>query len=157
MVVKFKTSSFRLTRWYEYAIRFALGGLGTVLAGVVAHEWGPEPGGFFLAFPAIFAAAATLIEQHEMRKGRCHGASARVRACRQVALDASGAALGCAGMLLFAIFIWLRVQTLGIAAALILGMLIWASANLSSWSLWRGVKRKLRRRAVNRLRAERTK
>ena len=44
------------TKSYEYAIRFGLGGIATVLTGLIADRFGPETRGFFLAFPAIFFA-----------------------------------------------------------------------------------------------------
>src|ERR1700685_3371964 len=51
-------STFRETRWYEYAARFFFGGLITAAAGIVAKKLGPAIGGLFLAFPAIFPAGA---------------------------------------------------------------------------------------------------
>jgi hypothetical protein len=68
MRVTFRLSAIARIHWYEYASRFAFGGLATALAGVIAKEYGPSIGGLFLAFPAIFPASATLIEQHEKRK-----------------------------------------------------------------------------------------
>jgi hypothetical protein len=65
MMVRVKLSAFKQSHWYEHVVRFALGGLATVVAGLVADIWGPESGGLFLAFPAIFCASATLIEKHE--------------------------------------------------------------------------------------------
>ncbi len=56
------------TKWYEYALRFLFGGLITATAGIIAKKFGPEIGGLFLAFPAIFPASATLIEKHEKEK-----------------------------------------------------------------------------------------
>jgi hypothetical protein len=64
MIVQANFSALRETRWYEYLIRFALGGMMTVIAGLIAAGFGPVVGGLFLAFPAIFPASATLIEKH---------------------------------------------------------------------------------------------
>jgi Protein of unknown function (DUF3147). len=64
MIVQFKPSALRQTRWYEYLVRFVLGGAMTVVAGLIAARFGPVVGGLFLAFPAIFPASATLIEKH---------------------------------------------------------------------------------------------
>ena len=61
MIVSVSTSSLKRTKWWEYAIRFALGGLVTAGAGVLAKALGPSFGGMFLAFPAILAASTTLI------------------------------------------------------------------------------------------------
>ena len=65
MIIKIDPSGIRDTRWHEYVVRFAGGGIITVIAGVIAKKWGPGVGGLFLAFPAIFPASATLIEKHE--------------------------------------------------------------------------------------------
>jgi hypothetical protein len=54
MIVKVDPSGLKQTRWHEYALRFAAGGITTVIAGVIAQKWGPAIGGLFLAFPAIF-------------------------------------------------------------------------------------------------------
>jgi hypothetical protein len=57
MIVQFKPSALGQTRWYEYLVRFLLGGAMTVVAGLIAARFGPVIGGLFLAFPAIFPAA----------------------------------------------------------------------------------------------------
>jgi hypothetical protein len=64
MIVQFKPSVLRQTPWYEYLVRFVLGGAMTVIAGLIAARFGPVIGGLFLAFRAIFPASATLIEKH---------------------------------------------------------------------------------------------
>ncbi len=64
MIVRFKPSILRETRWYEYLARSVLGGTMTVAAGLIAARFGLLIGGLFLAFPAIFPASATLIEKH---------------------------------------------------------------------------------------------
>ena len=69
MIIQFKASALHQTRWYEYLIRFILGGAMTVVAGVIAGRFGPVIGGLFLAFPAIFPASATLIEKHVQKRG----------------------------------------------------------------------------------------
>jgi hypothetical protein len=51
MVVKLKISALRHDYWYDYAIRLVLGGLATVLAGLVADAYGPAIGGLMLGFP----------------------------------------------------------------------------------------------------------
>jgi hypothetical protein len=63
MVVRFKISALKEGRWYEYVLRFVLGGLTTVAAGVVADVWAAATGGLFLAAPAIFRR-----ERHAYRK-----------------------------------------------------------------------------------------
>src|SRR5439155_26637152 len=68
MNIRIKLSALRETRWHEYLTRFVLGGLATVCAGAIASLSGPEIGGLFLAFPAVFCASATLIEKHERER-----------------------------------------------------------------------------------------
>ena len=68
MNIRIKLSALRETRWHEYLIRFVLGGLATVGTGAIASLFGPETGGLFLAFPAIFCASATLVEKHERER-----------------------------------------------------------------------------------------
>ena len=75
MTVKFDLSALAATKWYEYGIRFCFGGAITVIAGLLAKEFGPVFGGLFLAFPAIFPASATLVEKHEKEKKREAGIS----------------------------------------------------------------------------------
>src|ERR1044072_2730492 len=71
MIVGVKLSHLKEGHWYEYAIRFVLGGLATVCAGLIAQSYGALTGGLFLAFPAIFTASATIVEKHErQRKAR---------------------------------------------------------------------------------------
>jgi uncharacterized protein DUF3147 len=74
MIIKVKIATLAEGHWYEYAIRFVLGGLMTVAAGLVAATWGPLIGRLFLAFPAIFPASATLVEKHEREKKEKSGA-----------------------------------------------------------------------------------
>jgi Protein of unknown function (DUF3147) len=75
-IVRIDFSWLRQSHWYEYATRFVLGGLMTVVAGLIAKLYGPEVGGLFLAFPAIFPASVTLIERHE--RERKESGSARI-------------------------------------------------------------------------------
>jgi hypothetical protein len=70
MRIEFDFSALKRTRWYEYALRFFFGGAVTVATGLIAKYYGPVLGGFFLAFPAIFPASATLVEKHEAGEKR---------------------------------------------------------------------------------------
>ena len=63
MVVGFKFSALKEGRWYEYVLRFVLGGLATVAAGVVADVWGASHRG------TIFGGACNFRrERHAHRK-----------------------------------------------------------------------------------------
>lgn len=70
MIATIDLSDLRRTQPHEYAVRFLFGGLITMVAGLIAHHFGPSAGGLFLAFPAIFPASATLVERHEIEKKR---------------------------------------------------------------------------------------
>lgn len=50
--ITFSLSSLREGRWYEYLVRFALGGAATVFAGLISSRYGASIGGLFLALPA---------------------------------------------------------------------------------------------------------
>ena len=103
MLVQFDPSAFRRTSRSEYLLRFLFGGLITVAAGVIARKYGPAIGGLFLAFPAIFPAAATLIEKRETERKQRLGLHGAVRGRNAVGLEAAGAARGCIALLAFAL------------------------------------------------------
>ncbi|WP_027529072.1 hypothetical protein [Bradyrhizobium sp. WSM3983] len=139
MLVKLSSSALRQTRWYEYGVRFLLGGLATVFAGVVSARFGVAIGGLFLALPAIFCASATLIESHERRTKEKAGLSGRKRGQQAAALDAAGAGLGSLGLAAFAATFYALVaaSVIGTFAA---ALLAWAAVSVSAWWL----RRKLR-------------
>ena len=95
--IRISFSSLREGRWYKYLVRFALGGVATVLTGLISSRYGASVGGLFLALPVIFCASATLIEKHEIRRKREAGLIGRRRGQEAAALDAAGAALGALG------------------------------------------------------------
>jgi Protein of unknown function (DUF3147) len=101
MIVSVKFSALKQGHWYEYLVRFALGGLATVVAGLVADIWGATAGGLFLAFPAIFCASATLIEKHERERKERRGLQGKERGKDAAALDAAGAVLGGVALAVF--------------------------------------------------------
>jgi hypothetical protein len=140
MLVKVSFSSLKQGQWYEYLIRFVLGGAVTVLTGVISSRLGPSYGGIFLALPAIFCASATLIEKHEVRRKRKAGFRGEWRGKQAAALDAVGAALGSLGMIVFAaIFYWLvEASSFGAFVAACLG---WVVTSVGAWWLWRRVRR----------------
>src|SRR5690349_19082131 len=94
MIVHTKLSALRQSTWHEHVIRFGLGGLSTVVAGLIARQWGPVVGGLFLAMPAIFCASTTLIEKHERERKRKAGLRGERRGQQAAALDAAGTAIG---------------------------------------------------------------
>ena len=139
MVVRFKFSALKEGRWYEYLLRFVLGGLATVAAGVVADVWGPATGGLFLAVPAIFVASATLIEKHERERKEKKGLRGKERGKDAAALDAAGAGLGSIALGVFGAVMWWFAQDTS-AGSLALAAIAWLAVSL----LLRRVRRQLR-------------
>lgn len=137
--IKVSLSSLREGRWYEYLVRFALGGAVTVFTGLISSRYGASIGGLFLALPAIFCASATLIEKHEIRRKREAGVEGRRRGREAAALDAAGAALGALGMLAFAAVFWLLVER-SVASAFIGASLAWLTAAVTAWFVRRQVR-----------------
>jgi hypothetical protein len=136
MVVRFNWQALKQSRWYEYVLRFGLGGLATALAGLVAHYFGPEAGGLFLAFPAIFGASATLIEKHERERKEKLGLAGHRRGTDAAALDATGAGLGSIGLAAFGLSAWMLAPRWPIGA-LALGSAAWLLVSVSLWRLRR--------------------
>ena len=132
MIVQFKPSALRQTRWYEYLVRFVLGGAMTVVAGLIAARFGPVVGGLFLAFPAIFPASATLIEKHSRQRKEKAGLSGVRRGRDAAALDAAGAALGSLGLAAFAAVIWLMVAS-SPSWALVFATVAWLTVAVLAW------------------------
>lgn len=139
MLVKLSPSALKQTRWYEYGVRFLLGGLATVLAGAIGARFGVAAGGLFLALPAIFCASATLIESHERRAKHKAGLSGRRRGQQAAALDAAGAGLGSIGLVAFAAVFYALISTTTIGA-FAAAILVWAVVSTAGWWL----RRKLR-------------
>src|SRR5258708_36375325 len=134
MVVRVKWAALKQSRWYEYALRFVLGGLVTALAGGVARFFGPEAGGLFLAFPAIVSASATLIDKHERERKQKLAPSGYRRGTDAAALDAAGAGLGSIGLAAFGLGVWLLTPTLAFGS-LALGSVAWLLVSVSLWRL----------------------
>jgi hypothetical protein len=137
--IGFSPSSLREGRWYEYLIRFALGGVATVFTGFISSHYGAAVGGLFLALPAIFCASATLIEKHEIRRKREAGLSGERRGREAAALDAAGAALGALGMLAFSILFSVLVEE-SVVEAFAGASLAWIVVSVTAWF----VRRKIR-------------
>ena len=132
MIVQFKPSVLRQTRWYEYLVRFVLGGAMTVVAGFIAARFGPVIGGLFLAFPAIFPGSATLIEKHVRERKEKAGLPGARRGKEAAALDAAGAVLGSFGLAAFGLVIWLMIVQ-SPAWALVLAAASWLAVAVLGW------------------------
>ena len=137
--VRFSPSSLKESRWYEYLIRFVLGGAATVFTGLISSRYGASVGGLFLALPAIFCASATLVEKNEIGRKREAVLSGERRGQMAAAVDSAGAALGALGMLVFAAVFWLTVER-SVAGAFIAASLAWLVVSIAAWY----VRRKMR-------------
>ena len=130
--VHFDFGAIKRTKWYEYAVRFLLGGAITVVTGILAKVSGPVFGGLFLAFPAIFPASVTLLEKHQRQKKQRAGIES-VRGQQAAGLDAAGAVLGSIGLAAFAVIAWKLLPYRNAAMVLILAALGWLAVSMALW------------------------
>jgi len=137
MKVSISISGLKQSRWYEFALRFVFGGMITVIAGVIAKEFGPGIGGLFLAFPAIFPASATLIEKHEREKKEKRGFNGTKRARTLVADDSAGAVLGSVGLATFAVCTWLLMPDHSVTLVLSVSAVAWGAVAVVAWWVWK--------------------
>ena len=135
MLVKIDISSLGRTKWYEYAVRFLLGGSITAAAGLIAKEVSPVIGGLFLAFPAIFPASATLIEKHEEQKKNKAGLDGTVSGRKAASVDAAGSAMGSIGFVFFALFVWRFLPLHSALLVLPLATIAWSVVSLGIWMI----------------------
>jgi hypothetical protein len=136
-MLKVDIASLRETKPHEYAMRFVFGGVCTVLAGLIAKRYGPAIGGLFLAFPAIFPAGASLIEDHEKKRKAEQGYDGTVRGRIAASIDAAGASLGCVGLMGFAIILWRWIPGRNAYLVISLATLVWMGLSASLWALRR--------------------
>ena len=144
-------SALRRTKWYEYAIRFLFGGIITEITGLIAKKFGPQVGGLFLAFPAIFPATATLLEKHEEEKKQRQGLNGTKRGRLVAGVDAAGAAMGAGALLVFALIVWKLLP--GQSASVVLGgaTLAWVIVAVSIWAAVEKLRQLQRRHRARRI------
>jgi hypothetical protein len=136
-MIKVDLSSLRETKLSEYAVRFFFGGVCTAIAGLIGRRFGPELGGLFLAFPAIFPAGASLIEGHEKkRKAQC-GFDGRIRGRLAASVDAAGASLGTIGLMAFAFVLWRSLSAHNVYLVISAATLVWVFLSAGLWALRR--------------------
>jgi hypothetical protein len=134
MKVQVDLSRLRMNKWSEYGLRFLFGGTITVVAGILAERFGPEFGGLFLAFPAIFPATATLIEKHE-RKRKDRGLPKTTRGREAAALDARGVTMGSIGLVGFALVVSRLLPIWNGALTLFAALVVWTMLSVLIWRL----------------------
>jgi hypothetical protein len=128
-------SALREAKWYQFALRFFFGGMICVLAGVIAEKCGLEVGGLFLAFPAIFPASATLLENEQKEKKRRAGSHGAIRGRKVAGVDAVGAAMGSLGMIGFATMVWQLLPRRSSSLILLSATLAWFVVSVTIWRL----------------------
>ena len=125
------------SRWWEYVLRFALGGAVTAVAGIIAKKCGPSFGGLFLAFPAILAASATLVERHERERKEQKGLGGRHRGRHAAGADCAGAAMGSIGLIAFAVFVWKLLPGNKPWLVITGATLLWTLVSAGVWFFWK--------------------
>lgn len=139
MIVKFDSAGIRNSKFYEHLIRFVLGGLISVIVGFIGEKWGPVVAGLFMAFPAIFPAAATMIQTRQEEKKRKAGYDGRQRGISAAGADAVGAGLGSAGLAVFAWICWRLLGEHSAGMVLAVAVVAWMGCAVSIWFLWKRV------------------
>ncbi len=125
-------------------MRFAFGGAVTAIAGIIAKLYGPQIGGLFLAFPAIFPAAATLVQQHQEREKERAGESGVMRGRMAAGADAAGTAMGTVGLMTFAAIVWLWLPNNDSRLVLCVATLAWFLVAFLIWLTRETLARRLR-------------
>ena len=132
-------SGVRQTTWRQYTVRFVLGGAITALVGIIGAKLGPGIGGLFLAFPAIFPASATLVEQHELEKKRRAGINDVMRSRQVAGVDAAGAAMGSVGLLAFALTVYRMLMSRPAWEALSAALVVWVVVSILIWRIYKAI------------------
>lgn len=105
----------------EYAARFVLGALVSIVAALIAKGAGPRFGGMFLAFPAILPASLTLVQAEE--------------GTRKADRDAIGAVLGGLGLAVFAGVAEKALFSLPAIVALLIALASWLVSSVALYVL----------------------
>lgn len=137
MIVSISTSGLKRTKWWGFLLRFVLGGLVTAGAGMIAKKLGPSFGGLFLAFPAILASSATLIEKNERERKQQKGMSGVIRGRHAAGADAAGAAMGSIALIAFATCIWKLLPDDNLWLVIGGATLLWGVVCVTVWYLWK--------------------
>ena len=134
-MVEFKLSEIKNTTSLELVIRFVFGGVCTAATGLIAKRFGPGIGGLFLAFPAIFPAGVTLIQTHEQKKKARIGSDGTHRGRLAASIDSAGAALGCFGLLAFALTCWKGLPHHNAVVIIAGSVAIWSVTSVALWEI----------------------
>ena len=136
-MIRMDFSSLQETQPQEYVVRILFGGLCTVLAGLIARRCGPALGGLFLAFPAIFPAGASLIEEHEKKRKAEHDFDGTKRGRLAASIDAQGSSLGCLGLAAFAVTLWKGLPQHNAYYIAVIATVVWVGMSALLWRIYR--------------------
>jgi hypothetical protein len=156
MRIEIDISALKRTRWSEYLVRFLVGGAVTVVAGLIAKEFGGGIGGLFLAFPAIFPSTATLIASHEKEKKAVVNMNGQQRGRQAAGADAAGAAMGAIGLMAFAAVTYWGITTYSVPVTLAGALLVWLAVSFVIWQTRETVWRRIRSRFLPRRKTKTT-
>ena len=135
MIVHARLAVIKGIKLQEWILRFVFGGAVCVIAGLIAHFFGPLIGGFFLAFPAIFPASASLVEAHEKQHKARAGFDGTNRGRIVAAIDAFGTTMGCIGLAGFAFVFWIWLPRAGLFEVFALAAVVWLMLSVGFWLL----------------------
>jgi hypothetical protein len=146
MSIQVDLGALKMTKWSEYALRFLFGGGITVVTAVLADRYGPEFGGLFLAFPALFVASSTLIEKHERERKEKSGIAKTLRGRQAAALDARGVTMGSIGLIGFALVVWKLLPIWN--GALLAALVVWLIISILIWRFSKSSRSEMRISAI---------
>jgi hypothetical protein len=136
-MISISTSGLKRAKWWEYVLRFAVGGLVTAGAGIIAKKAGPSFGGLFLAFPAILAASSNMVEKHERARKERKGLGGKYRGRGAAGADAAGAAMGSIALTAFAVFVWKLLPNHSAWIVIVAATALWAAICAVVWYMWK--------------------
>lgn len=126
MSVQIDPGALRKDKPKDYVIRFAFGGIVTLITGVITMAYGPVVGGLFLGFPAILPASLTLVKEHDGEEAAGE--------------DAMGALMGSGGLMAFGALVWGLATRLPGWAVLLCAAATWLIVSVALWLLLRRVR-----------------
>jgi hypothetical protein len=136
--VKMRLAALKDIQAHEIGLRFVFGGACSLSAALIARHWGPGIGGLFLAFPAIFPAGVSLVEKHHRKNVAAEGGDGETQGRLAASVDAAGAALGCLGLVAFALVVGHELPLRHAAVVLMDSMLAWLIVVAICWKTFGG-------------------
>lgn len=133
MMVRIRLAALKDIKLREIGLRFLFGGACSLAAYEIAQHFGPVIGGLFLAFPAIFPASASLVEKHHRENVQAAGGDGVTEGRLAAAMDAAGAAIGCIGLMGFALVVWRELPLQRSVLVLAESLLAWVVLAAGFW------------------------